>query len=103
DARLNHLATGESNQHKLPIWEKCIDKRLTHSFRNKIMKSSYYQNIIRKKTKENLELTFEIDNRNIKNIIKPIFSNQITYGFITLMDVNNSITEIDIISLKHVA
>lgn len=101
DARLELIAIGESDININEGSTKVVKERLSESFKNKLKSTAYYDDVIRNRTKNNLEIYVEVDDRKLNTVIAPILSNKMVYGFITLVDVSNRISEIDLIALKH--
>lgn len=101
DARFNHITTGNEEHYQTPFWKKCFQRRLSNTFCNKVISTTFYQNVIQHKTGDSYKTELTIEQKTIENIIIPIVSNQMTYGFITLMDEQHNIQEIDQIALKH--
>lgn len=101
DARLEELAIGESTTVKSDLYREVINKRLSNSFRKRIKNTAYYDDVIRNRTKNNLQIYIEVDKVKYNSVTAPILSNKMIYGFITLIDITNNISEIDLIALKH--
>lgn len=101
DARLNSIAVSKCADVDSTSTNEIIEERLNDSFKNKLMKTAYYDEVIRNRTENNLEIYVEVKKEEYNSITTPILSNKMVYGFITLVDSSNSISEIDIIALKH--
>src|SRR5699024_2971671 len=70
--------------------------------RNKIKKTAYYHDVLRNRTANSLEITLgENEGERVNSIITPILSNEMTYGFISLMETSAKMSDIDLIALKH--
>src|SRR5690625_1693710 len=101
DARLNHIATSDKYIYETELSDEAINMRLSNSIRNKIKSTNFYQDVMRNKEESSFEFILEIEDKQITNIITPIVSRKVTYGFITLLNVSENISEIDFIALNH--
>src|SRR5690625_2729556 len=100
DARLNLIAVGERRDEEKDSYKKIIQKRLSQSLRKKINDTYYYQDVLRNRNKANLQIYID-DENTINSIMAPILSNKMIYGFITVIEVNKYLSEIDLIAIKH--
>jgi purine catabolism regulator len=103
DARLNLIAIGQDNEDaNTEIEQSIISERTHESFRNKVLKSNFYQNAQRARKKDKMEIQISGAEKNgTLNITIPIFSNKSLYGFISLLECRKPHTVIDMIVLEN--
>jgi PucR family transcriptional regulator, purine catabolism regulatory protein len=104
DARLNVIATGNvfTDDEPSEWYKKLIDKRIGEPFRNKVLHSNFYKTVLRVRKKDRLEIKVtEGKDSEIRNIMIPILSNQVIYGFISLVELTKPYSTIDLIALEH--
>lgn len=101
DARLNVIAIGNDN-HQSEFDQSVIEQRTDEAFRNKILKTNFYQNVQRARNKDKLEIQITIaDKTDTLNIMLPIFSNKSIYGFISLLEYRKAHSVIDMLVLEN--
>lgn len=61
DARLNHITIGNKKQYNSPFWKKCFQRRLSSTFSNKVIRTTFYQNVIQNKSGEAYKTSLTID------------------------------------------
>lgn len=94
-----NLSTTIENSNSPIFISKLLKIRKTDDSVKENLSSIDYKNKLQNTETNFLEYDVKIDNKNIKNITYPIISNDEVYGFITLLDVTDSYTQIDDISL----
>jgi len=77
------------------------DKKTNNFFRKKIYNSSYYKKVIVGDSKKELELSTTLEGYKVKSITRPVFSERVTHGFITLIDFSEEIEPIKKVILNH--
>lgn len=103
DARLNVIAIGHENENvRSEFDQSVIEQRTDETFRNKIRKTDFYQNVQRGRKKDKLEIQINTSEKNgTLNITLPIFSNKSIYGFISLLECRKAHTVIDSLVLEN--
>ncbi|WP_142382848.1 PucR family transcriptional regulator [Bacillus canaveralius] len=100
DARLNLIAVGEIEDKINEQWKQLIEKRTSLPARKQIMETAYYENVLRNRTKEKLQISLSKD-KSIENITMPILSNRMVYGFVSLIEGSKKVVQMDLIALEH--
>lgn len=102
DAQLKVISIGKDDVSDDDHFQSIITKRLEDSFKEKILKSKFYQNIQKGISEEKLEVVIKSHKHNrTPSITIPVVSNKSLYGFITLLEYNKPHTLIDLIVLRN--
>jgi purine catabolism regulator len=103
DARLNIIAVGNVvSDQPAEIYPKVMDKRMGEPFRNKILLTDYYKSVVKGRKKDRFEVNVsDAKDVYIRNIMIPILSNKVVYGFLSLIEVEKPYSAIDLIALEH--
>jgi PucR family transcriptional regulator, purine catabolism regulatory protein len=101
DTRLNLIVTGNCHSIDEEKYQKLVESRTGQDFKEKVLTSSFYQNVLLNRSKEKLRIRLSSEKTAAETVTVPILSNRMVYGFITIIEANKELSQFDIITLDH--
>lgn len=101
DARMQLIAVGTDSEDEAVHPQAMIDTRLSESFQAKLLQSKFYKNIKSGVIEEKWETYIPNNERPIRNITIPIYTNKSIYGFISVLEWNKPYSLVDLLVLNN--
>lgn len=101
DARLNLIVVGHLNSMDEEKYKIALETRLSQNYKEKILSTNFYQNVLLNRTKEKLRNRLGSEKTAVETMTVPILTNRMVYGFITIIEANKEVSQLDLITLDH--
>lgn len=101
DANLQMISTGIPKSDLTAFEIEVLEERKTEDFKSRIVNTKFYRNIHQGVVDTQQEtIISQKDEKRIKNIMIPVYSNKSIYGYLSMIDLKNPHLPIDRIILK---